>query len=420
MNAFTVVFLLALAAGAILRVWLATRQALAVASGSRAVPTPFVGRVTLEAHQRAAAYTAAHARFSVPVVLIETAVLLGWTVLGGLQALDDAWRFAGLPSLVIGIGVLLSVVLLDSLPATALAAYRTFVIEARFGFNRTTPALFLADHSRQAFLTLAFGLPLAAAVLLLVEHAGPTWWLFAWLVFVAFSLLVIWAYPAFLAPLFNRFTPLADTTLRDRVDALLRRCGFSASGVYVMDGSRRSAHGNAYFTGFGNKKRIVFFDTLLDTLSPAEVEAVLAHELGHYRLHHVLKNLALTAAISLGAFALLGWLRDSSWFYHGLGVDTVARETALALFLLVAPVFAFFPGPALAALSRRFEAEADAYAAARSDATALLAAMLTLYRDNAATLTPDPLYSAVYDSHPPPPVRVARLERLARASSDQP
>ena len=306
-------------------------------------------------------------------------------------------------------GFLLSAVLIMALLELPLSAYHSFVLEQRFGFNRMTPRLFLADAVKSGLLLLLLGAPLAWIALWLMERAEDLWWLYLWGVWIAFSLLLSWAYPAFIAPLFNRFSPLQDETLRQRIDALLAKCGFTSKGVFVMDGSRRSAHGNAYFTGLGNHKRIVFFDTLIGALAPDEIEAVLAHELGHFRLRHVSKRILALALSSLAGFALLGWLIDKPWFYAGLGVPRPSYHAALTLFMLVAPVFGFFLRPVAAYVSRRHEFQADAYAARHSDPAALSRALVKLYEENATTLTPDPVYSAFYDSHPPAPVRVARL-----------
>jgi STE24 endopeptidase len=306
----------------------------------------------------------------------------------------------------------LSVFLLLGLLDLPYDAWRTFGIEARFGFNRTTPIQFARDKAVGALLAVALGGPLVAAVLWVMTAGGELWWLYAWLVWMAFTLTLSWAYPRVIAPLFNRFTALEAGPVRERLERLLERCGFRSDGMFVMDGSKRSSHGNAYFTGLGRSKRIVFFDTLLDTLAPEELEAVLAHELGHFRRRHVAKRLLAIAAITLVGLAVLGWLRTQSWFYAGLGVAEASPAVALLLFLLVAPVFTQFLRPVGAWLSRRQEFEADAYAAAQADAAALIRALVKLYRDNASTLTPDPVYSAFHHSHPPAPVRIAHLESL--------
>jgi STE24 endopeptidase len=306
----------------------------------------------------------------------------------------------------------MSVLVLLSVLSLPFSVYRTFVIESRFGFNRTTPAVFVADQLKGLALLLLLGTPLVLLVLWLMRSAGSAWWLYAWAAWVGFTLALTWAFPTLIAPLFNKFTPLADAALRERIEALLERCGFHSRGIFVMDGSRRSSHGNAYFTGVGNAKRIVFFDTLIESLEPAEIEAVLAHELGHFRRKHVRKRLALAVVLALAGFALLGWLVQAPWFYAALGVQP-SPHMALLLFMLVVPVFTFPLTPLASWLSRRHEFEADAYAVAQADGPSLAHALVKLYRDNATTLTPDPLHSSFYDSHPPAPIRVARLASLA-------
>lgn len=319
----------------------------------------------------------------------------------------------GAGPLITGLAVILTTLLIMSLLDLPISLYRTFVIEQRFGFNRTTPALFTTDLVKSLIVFLLIGTPIAALVLWLMNVAGNYWWVAGWAAWGAFTFLITWAYPTLIAPLFNKFEPLADDTLRSRIESLLDRCGFRSSGIFVMDGSRRSSHGNAYFTGLGNQKRIVFFDTLVDSLEPPEVEAVLAHELGHFKLKHVLKRLLLSLGLSLIGFGLLGWLMLQEWFYTALGVNSVTNHMALLLFLLVIPVFTFLLTPAGAYFSRRHEFQADAYAAQKTDGVALTTALVKMYRDNATTLTPDHIYSGFYDSHPPAPVRIEHLARLA-------
>jgi len=410
-NEFTLLFLAALALMLALQWWLAQRQLHHVAAHRTAVPTAFATRISLADHQRAAAYTLARTRLARWEALYAGGLLLLWTLGGGLDLLDGLWRRADLPPLAGGVGLLLSALLLMGLLDLPLAWYRTFRLEQRFGFNHTTPATFVADLLKQALLAVLLGGPLIAVVLWLMAGAGTWWWLYVWLVWLGFGLLLLWAYPAFIAPLFNKFQPLQNAALRTRIERLLQRCGFAASGVYVMDGSRRSAHGNAYFTGLGRNKRIVFFDTLLDTLDEDEIEAVLAHELGHFHHHHVRRRMAASALFSLTGLALLGLLADAPWFYHGLGVTQPSLPMALLLFLLVVPVFTFFLHPLLTRRMRRHEFEADAFAAQQSDAAYLIRALVKLYQGNASTLTPDPLYSAFHDTHPPAPVRIAHLTR---------
>jgi len=409
MNTFTYFFLTALLAALLLEYWLLWRQARAVSSQRGQVPGLFARAITLAQHQKAADYTLAKITHQRVSLFVGTILLLLWTLAGGLDHLHSLWQATGLDSLWQGVGLLLSVLILSSLLELPLKLWSTFGIEARFGFNRTTGRQFLADLLLQFLLLLLVGIPLVAIFLWLMERAGSYWWLWAWGVWMAFTLTLTWAYPTLIAPLFNKFTPLEDETLRGRLEALLRRCGFRSRGMYVMDGSKRSAHGNAYFTGFGHSKRIVFFDTLLDGLEPDEIEAVLAHELGHFKRRHVLKSLLVMAAASLAGLALLGWLLEQPWFFQGLGVSHQTPALGLALFLLVLPVFTTFLTPLFSVLSRRHEFEADAYAAEQASAAALISALVKMYRDNASTLTPDPLYSAFHHSHPPITVRIGHL-----------
>lgn len=416
MHPFTLLFLAALAASLALRLWLNQRQIAWVQARRDHVPEAFRDRISPEVHRKAADYTVARARLGRVETAIEAAVLLAWTLGGGLAAVDGAWRALDLGPVATGIGVLVSVVLISGLVDLPFRIWRVFGVEERFGFNRRTPALFAADEAKSAGLLLALGAPLAAVILWLMSAAGQLWWLYAWAVWLGFNLLMIWAWPAFIAPLFNRFTQLQDEGLRGRIDALLERCGFNSSGVFVIDGSRRSGHGNAYFSGFGRNKRIVFFDTLLEQLRPREIEAVLAHELGHFRRRHITKHIAVMAVASLGGLALLAWLMQQAWFYTALGVPQPSAHAALALFMLALPVFTFFLQPLLARLSRRHEFEADAFAAAQCPADDLISALVNLYRENATTLTPDPIWSAVYDSHPAATERIAHLERMRTAT----
>lgn len=419
MNLLTVLFLTALGVMLILRGWLARRQIAHVRAQRDRVPAPFSARIALDAHCKAADYTLVKTSFSLVESAVNAALLLGWTLGGGLSWLDRLWHASGLAPLAAGAGFMLSAVLIMALLELPLSAYHSFVLEQRFGFNRMTPGLFLTDAVKSGLLLLLLGAPLAWTALWLMQRPAGLWWLHVWAVWIAFSLLLSWAYPAFIAPLFNRFSPLQDHALRQRINKLLAKCGFTSKGVFVMDGSRRSSHGNAYFTGLGNNKRIVFFDTLVQALAPDEIEAVLAHELGHFRLHHVSKHMLALALTGLAGFALLGWLIDKPWFYSGLGVTRPSHAAALMLFMLVAPVFGFFLRPVVAYLSRRHEFQADAYAARHSDPAALIHALVKLYEENASTLTPDPVYSAFYDSHPPAPVRVARLSSKINLQYDR-
>jgi STE24 endopeptidase len=418
MQMYTLLFGGAVLGSLLLKFWLATRQMRHVAQHRNLVPAPFGATVTLAAHQRAADYTLAKGRFGILSTAFGAVVLLGWTLLGGIDTLNAALRDALLPrfgGMVYQLGLLACFGLIGGLLDLPFSLYSTFRLEQRFGFNRTSWALYLADLVKGVTIGALIGLPIAALVLWLMGATGRLWWLWAWGVWMAFNLLMLVLYPTVIAPLFNKFEPLADESLKSRVQGLMARCGFGAKGLFVMDGSRRSAHGNAYFTGFGAAKRVVFFDTLLSKLTPAEVEAVLAHELGHFKHRHVLKRIAAMFALSLAGFALLGWLSNQPGFYLALGVrpspSAPNDAVALLLFLLVAPVFGFFLSPLLARLSRRHEFEADAYACAQSSATDLAAALLKLHEDNAATLTPDPLYVRFYYSHPPVPERLAALTR---------
>lgn len=412
----SLVFSAALLVSVVLRYWLATRQARHVARHRHAVPAAFAGRISLSAHQKAADYTLAKLRLGLLELALGAAVLLGWTLLGGLDSLNRLVKTAVAPhgAMAAQLVLLVAFALVNGLLELPLSVYQTFGLEQRFGFNHMTGRLWLADLVKSAALGLVIGLPLAAMVLWLMGAADSLWWLWTWVVWMGFNLLLLWLYPTFIAPWFNRFEPLQDEALRSRVSALMARCGLRASGLFVMDGSRRSAHANAYFTGFGTARRVVFFDTLLQQLSATEVEAVLAHELGHFRHRHILWRLLAMAALSLAGLALLGWLSTQAWFYAGLGVmpnldGTPNDALALLLFMLVTPVFGFFLAPLMASLSRRHEFEADAFAAAQTSGAELSSALLKLYEDNAATLTPDPLYVRVYYSHPPAAERLARL-----------
>jgi len=415
--ALTLLFAAALVVSLVVKFWLATRQMRHVASHRAVVPPAFAATISLEGHQRAADYTLAKGRFGLLTMAFSTAVLLGWTLLGGLDALNNGLREALEPrfgGMVYQLALLAAFVFIGSLLDAPFDLYRTFALEARFGFNRATWKLYLADAVKGTVVGALIGLPVAALILWIMGSTGGLWWLWAWGAWVGFNLLILVLYPTVIAPLFNKFEPLADESLKARVQALMSKCGFSAKGLFVMDGSRRSAHANAYFTGFGASKRVVFFDTLLGKLSPGEVEAVLAHELGHFKHKHVTKRMVSMFALSLAGFALLGWLSTQAWFYAGLGVrpvlDAPNDALALLLFLLVVPVFSFFVSPMFAQLSRKHEFEADAYACAQSSGRDLAAALLKLHQDNAATLTPDPMYVRFYYSHPPAGERLAALQ----------
>jgi STE24 endopeptidase len=408
---FSAVFFSALLSNMVIKLWLAWRQLDHVAAHRGEVPPAFREKVALAAHQKAADYTRALVRLGVLSVLFEALLLLAFTLGGGIQWLSD-WSSATFDgTLVQGATIIVAVLLLHSVLESPFDLYRTFGIEARFGFNKMTLKLYLLDALKGLLLGAALGLPLLLGVLWLMERMGELWWLYVWAVWVVFNLLLLFIYPTYIAPLFNKFEPLQDEAQKARIEALLKKCGFAASGLFVMDGSKRSTHGNAYFTGFGKTKRIVFFDTLLQRLTPDEVDAVLAHELGHFKRHHVLKRIALTFAVSLAFLWGLAQLLHADWFYQGLGVTTQSTALALLLFFLVLPVFTFLLHPIASAYSRKHEFEADAYAAQQTDAHELVNALVKLYQDNAKTLTPDPVYATFYESHPPAPIRIAHLQK---------
>ena len=414
MHWFTALFVIALLSAAAVRTWLNLRQSSAVRSHRDRVPEAFASQIDLASHQKAADYTLAHAKLSRWDLLLDVIVALALTLGGGIDLIDRLWSRLDLPSVAHGTAVVLTVLFVISIVSLPLSLWRTFGIETRFGFNRMTLGLFIADLFKSLLLGALLGAPLIFVILLLMERAGEWWWVFAWVVWVAFTIFVTWAWPTFIAPLFNKFTPLPDDELKHRTEALLQRCGFSSKGVFVMDGSRRSVHGNAYFTGVGRNKRIVFFDTLVERLQVPEIEAVLAHELGHFKLHHVRARLVLSLAMGLVGLALLGVLARWPAFYSALGVSSPGPHTALLLFMFVLPAFTFFLTPLAAWWSRKHEFEADEFATQHADARQLADALVKLYRDNATTLTPDRLHSAFYDSHPPAVVRIARLQQLAR------
>jgi STE24 endopeptidase len=408
---FTLVVLVALLSNMVLRLWLSLRQTRFVAAHRHATPTIFAERISLAAHQQAADYTLAKAKLERIGLAVEILffVILTWG--GALAALHEFWA-SHLDGVGYGMALIASVLLFSDLIDLPLEIYRQFHLEARFGFNRMTPALFVTDKLKQLLLACLLGLPLLAAVLWLMNVTGDYWWLYAWLVWTGFNLLVLFIYPFWIAPWFNKFTPLADGEVKTRVQTLLQRCAFGNRDLFIMDGSRRSSHGNAYFTGFGKARRIVFFDTLIKRLTPAQLEAVLAHELGHFHHRHIIKRMVGGFALSLAFLALLGQLLHAPWFFQGLGVgleNTGNTALALALFGFVIPLFAFLLTPLFSFLARRAEFQADAYAARVSAAEELIAALVKLYEDNAATLTPDPLYSRFYDSHPPAAERIAHL-----------
>ena len=406
---FTLVFLAFFVLTLLTRLWLKWRHIGFVTAHRDAVPTDFAERIALPEHQKAADYTVDRSKTAIFSTLVEAVLLLAFTLGGGLAVLHDFWSLR-LDGLAYGLAMIFSVMIISGVIDLPLSLYSQFVIEARHGFNRMTLGLFFGDLQKQTLLGIAIGTPVIAAVLWLMGAMGHYWWLYVWLFWSAFNLLILFIYPTWIAPLFNKFSPLEDGEMKARIEALLARCGFRSSGLFVMDGSKRSSHGNAYFTGFGNNKRIVFFDTLLSRLDPSEVEAVLAHELGHFRKKHVVKRMVLMFAGSLGFLWLLGQLIDAPWFYAGLGVPAQSTVLALILFFLVMPVFTFLLSPLMSHFSRQHEFEADAYAAEHAAADDLIRALVKLYQDNASTLTPDPLHSLFHDSHPPAAQRIAHLQ----------
>jgi STE24 endopeptidase len=416
-STFTAIFLVAVALTLAVDLWLLVRQIASVRRHRDAVPAAFAGRVGAEAHRKAADYTVAHTRLAIVSTIVGTLVLVALTRGRGIAFLTGVTGIVDAPPLVQDLVLIVAVVLVTGIVSLPFSLYRTFVIEQRFGFNRTTFRTWLADLGKGILVGALLGLPIAAVIIALMRWAGDLWWAWAWAAWMAFQLCVLALYPTLIAPLFNKFTPMPEGAARARIEALLARCGFASKGLYTMDGSKRSAHGNAYFTGFGRAKRIVMFDTLLDRLSPDETEAVLAHELGHFKLKHVAKRIAWSALMSLALFALLAWVMKQDWFYQGLYVPPSQDRpgVALVLFFLVLPVFTFLLAPLASWYSRRHEYQADAFAAQHASAAAMVSALVRLYEDNASTLTPDPLHSAFHDSHPPAALRVAHLEGLARA-----
>jgi STE24 endopeptidase len=413
----TTLFIAAVVIATAVELWLAARQIAAVAAHRDRIPQPFAGQLSPEDHRKAADYTVAKARLGMVSTVIDSIVTLALTVGGGIAAIDALWRHTGWGEPWLGLVVIGTVAAVVGIVGLPFSVVRTFRIEAVFGFNRTTPMIFLGDLGKGILLGVLIGGPLVLAVLVLMDHAGRWWWLAAFGCWLVVTLLITWAWPAFIAPLFNKFSPLEDASLKGRIEALLERCGFRSSGVFVVDGSRRSAHGNAYFTGIGRHKRIVFFDTLLKQLASPEIEAVLAHELGHFRLRHVRQRLLVSFITMLVGFALLGWLAGKPGFYRALGVPTPSTHAALILFALAVPVAVFFTTPLGSLWSRRHEFAADRFASQHANAQELASALVKLYRENASTLTPDPLYTAFYYSHPPALERIARLTGPAPAST---
>ncbi|CAN0038114.1 unnamed protein product [Phaeothamnion confervicola] len=410
MHTFSLVFLAALALATATKLWLAMRHLAHIQRHRDTVPAEFASDISVDAHHKAADYSCAKTRFSVLSTAFECALLLVLTFGGGLQWMQDVTAEWFAPGVARGVALLVLLGAITSALDLPFAWYRTFGIEQRFGFNKMTPLMFIIDTLKNTALAAALGVPLIACILWVMERAGELWWLYAWLIWVTFNLVILTVYPIWIAPLFNKFTPLDDAQLKQRIENLLERCGFKAQGLMVMDGSRRSSHGNAYFTGFGKSKRIVFFDTLLARLLPSEIEAVLAHELGHFKLRHVIKRIVWIFSASLAFLWLLAQLMNQAWFYTGLNVQTPSTAMALVLFFLALPQFTFLLHPLTSFYSRKHEFEADHYAAQHASVADLISALVKLYKDNAATLTPDPLHSMFYDSHPPATLRIARLQ----------
>ncbi|MGR9114427.1 MAG: M48 family metallopeptidase [Gammaproteobacteria bacterium] len=416
MNTFTVIFLIALIISYSLQFWLTKRQAAHVAKHRSEVPDAFKDKVSLQAHQKAADYTIEKCKLSEIDGLLGAVLLILLTLGGGISYAFELWSRFELSPLTTGLGALATVFLVMTLIELPTHIYQTFVIEEKYGFNKSTAQQFIKDQLLQLGLMLAIGLPILALILWVMDSIGALWWLWAWAILITFSLLMSWLFPTVIAPLFNKFTPMQEGPLKDRIQGLLARCGFHSQGIFIMDGSKRSGHGNAYFTGLGNNKRIVFFDTLVDSLEDEELEAVLAHELGHFKCKHVIKMLVASSIMSLISLAILGWLINEPWFFSGLGVEQPSNAAALLLFTLVSPVFTPFVQPISAYFQRKFEFEADDFAANNAKSSKMISGLVKLYEENASTLTPDPLYSAFHYSHPPAAIRIAHLENRPQSS----
>jgi STE24 endopeptidase len=412
MNTFTIIFLIALIISSSIQFWLAKRQANYVADHRSALPEAFKTKVPLEAHQKAADYTLAKVKLGDIDGVVGIIVLLLMTLGGVINLIFEYWSSLALSPLLAGVAATGTIFLLLTVIEIPTSIYQTFVIEEKFGFNKSSAKQFIKDQFMHLALGAVIGLPLLALILWIMDNVGSTWWLWAWGIIMGFSLLMSWIYPTVIAPLFNKFTPMDEGSLKDRIQGLLERCGFNSQGIFIMDGSKRSGHGNAYFTGLGNNKRIVFFDNLVNSLDDEELEAVLAHELGHFKCKHVIKMLIATSIMSLISLGVLGWLIDQDWFYTGLGVslEQKSHATALLLFLLVSSTFTFFMQPISAYFQRKFEFEADDFAANNAQASKMISGLVKLYEENANTLTPDPLYSSFHYSHPPAAIRIAHLE----------
>ena len=410
-NLFTMIFLVATGCYLATLLYLNLRQNRAVKKSFDSVPQDFINNISIEEHQKAANYTQAKIKIGNIEMIFSSAILLLWTIGGGIDYLDQVWQSQTDNNLSLGVGVLISIMIIGSIIDLPFSIYRTFVLEQNFGFNKTNIKTFISDIIKALLITLAIGLPMIYLILYLMSIMGNEWWLYVWAVISTFSLIMLWLYPSYIAPIFNKFKPLDDVDLKNNIEDLLNRTGFKSDGVFVMDGSKRSSHGNAYFTGIGKNKRIVFFDTLLKGMEDKEVEAILAHELGHFHHKHIRKHMASSFAISLTGLALLGYLINKDWFFNGLGVSDPSNHTALILFALVIPVFSFFVSPIGNYLSRKHEFEADAFAAKHTNPKDLVSSLVKLYRDNASTLTPDPIYSSFHDSHPSASIRIRELKK---------
>ena len=410
MNFFTYIFLFSLFAGIFVQWFLVQKHINCVRSNRDNVPDAFNDKISLEAHQKAADYTEAKVKTGLFELVIGSILLLLWTLAGGLQFLDNWLRTFGMSEILTGTALILSVFAIMTILELPLSLFKIFKIEQSFGFNKMTPKIFFVDLFKNTIVGFLIGAPLLLFVLWIMQSSGTYWWIYVWLTWLVFSLLMMWAYPAFIAPIFNKFRTLENDELKTRIENLLARNGFKSNGIFVMDGSTRSTHGNAYFTGLGANKRIVFFDTLIDELSYDEIEAVLAHELGHFKCNHIRKRILLLATIFFIGLAVLGWLINQTWFYNGLGVNEISTYMALLLFVMISPAFTFFMQPLFSSISRQHEFEADDFAADQAQAENLITALVNLYRENANTLTPDPLYSAFHESHPPAPIRIAHLK----------
>lgn len=410
MHTFTIVFLIAVVISYAIQQWLSSRQKSFVLENRTAVPDAFKDSVSLEAHQKAADYTIEKEKLGGIDSIVGVIFLLLLTLGGGISLAFDIWSSFGLSSMLTDLGAVGSLIILMTLVEIPSSYYQTFVIEEKFGFNKSSIGQFFKDQAISLSLVIAIGMPILALILWVMDSIGDLWWLYAWVILMTVSLLMSWLFPTVIAPLFNKFTPMEDGSLKERIQGLLKRCGFNSNGIFIMDGSKRSGHGNAYFTGMGNNKRIVFFDTLIESLEDEELEAVLAHELGHFKCKHVIKMLVASSFMTLISFAILGWLITQDWFFSGLGVDTHSNAAALLLFMLVSPVFTIFMQPISAYFQRKFEFEADDFASNNAKASKMISGLVKLYEENASTLTPDPLYSAFHYSHPPAAIRIAHLE----------